>query len=581
MFIEYNVGSAPTSRLSRYRASADAGSTLPFVIVDSGNQASNGSVNFAEVYSSMVEKAMARPAQASLAATWQREGEKVKFSVQVTNLSGLTLSEENEATVHAIVYEEADVQETGRFVHAAVSTDILSLKPDASETFTLATSALSDVNWNKLHFLVMVDYRPSGSSGAYDMLQATIAEPQTLTPLTVWINQSSGQPDPAEVAPISFDVQFSAPVTGFTGSDVSISGTAPGVKSAVVEGAGTTYQVHVTGMTGPGTVIASIQGGVAWDAFGKTNLASVSFDNEVTFTPPILKVQSILRTSQDPTMAEEVAFQVIFSEAVREVDLADFELSMTGGLSGANLLTVMGSGTLWTITASTGEGSGSLRLDVRDDAVIFDIEGNPMMDLPYTTGEVYHVRLQNFTDVPTSSMYWQWIERINFAEITDGCDTFAMRYCPDQTVTRAQMAIFIERGMNGSNYTPPNATGFVFTDVSNTSFAAAWIEKLSSDGITAGCEASPLKYCPDSSINRAQMAIFLLRAKYGDTYTPPPVGVSTGFFDVPITHWAAPWIKQLAAEGITSGCGAGNYCPFQPVTRAQMAVFIVRTFDLP
>ena len=41
------------------------------------------------------------------------------------------------------------------------------------------------------------------------------------------------------------------------------------------------------------------------------------------------------------------------------------------------------------------------------------------------------------------------------------------------------------------------------------------------------------------------------------------------------------WIKQLYNEGITSGCGGGNYCPENPVTRAQMAVFLVRTFDLP
>jgi hypothetical protein len=50
---------------------------------------------------------------------------------------------------------------------------------------------------------------------------------------------------------------------------------------------------------------------------------------------------------------------------------------------------------------------------------------------------------------------------------------------------------------------------------------------------------------------------------------------------VPTTYWAAAWIKQLAAESITTGCGSGNYCPEDSVTRAQMAVFLVRTFNLP
>jgi hypothetical protein len=75
------------------------------------------------------------------------------------------------------------------------------------------------------------------------------------------------------------------------------------------------------------------------------------------------------------------------------------------------------------------------------------------------------------------------------------------------------------------------------------------------------------------------MAIFLLRAKHGAAYVPP---AATGIFaDVPTTYWAANWIEQLYAEGITTGCGIGNYCPEDPVTRAQMAVFLVRTFNLP
>jgi hypothetical protein len=47
------------------------------------------------------------------------------------------------------------------------------------------------------------------------------------------------------------------------------------------------------------------------------------------------------------------------------------------------------------------------------------------------------------------------------------------------------------------------------------------------------------------------------------------------------SYWAAAWIKQLVAEGITAGCGAGAYCPEAAVTRAQMAVFLVKTFNLP
>jgi hypothetical protein len=77
------------------------------------------------------------------------------------------------------------------------------------------------------------------------------------------------------------------------------------------------------------------------------------------------------------------------------------------------------------------------------------------------------------------------------------------------------------------------------------------------------------------------MAVFLLRSKYGPSYAPPAVGAGTGFGDVPPNYWAAAFVKQLVTEGITAGCGNGNYCPEAPVTRAQMAVFLVRTFSLP
>ena len=139
------------------------------------------------------------------------------------------------------------------------------------------------------------------------------------------------------------------------------------------------------------------------------------------------------------------------------------------------------------------------------------------------------------------------------------------------------MAVFLERGMNGSNFVPPAATGNVFNDVGAGDFAANFIERLAADGITAGCGGG--KYCPDATVTRDEMAVFLLRAKYGSAYSPP--AASGVFGDVSSGHWAAAWIEQLAAEGVTTGGGGGNYCPDSPVNRDQMAVFLVRTFSLP
>lgn len=197
-------------------------------------------------------------------------------------------------------------------------------------------------------------------------------------------------------------------------------------------------------------------------------------------------------------------------------------------------------------------------------------------NVAYTVAN-WRQRIGTFGDVPQSHWAYAWIEALVDAGVTSGCSTGSPpNYCPGATVTRAQMAIFLERGVRGSTYSPPSATGVVFGDVSFSHWAAAWIEKLASDGITGGCGGGD--YCPDSAVTRAQVAVFLLKDKHGSAYNPPaPSGV---FSDVPTSHWAAAWIEQLASEGITGGCTASTYCPESPVTRDQMAIFLVRTFNL-
>jgi len=206
-----------------------------------------------------------------------------------------------------------------------------------------------------------------------------------------------------------------------------------------------------------------------------------------------------------------------------------------------------------------------------------------------TTGQVVNFNLDDvaltpiptatFADVPATYWAWDWIDRLYNAHLTTGCSTSPLRYCPDDSVSRAQMAVFLERGLHGAAYTPPAGTGTVFADVPLSNWAVNWIEKFYADGITSGCGTSPLIYCPDAAVTRAQMAVFLMRAEHGALYTPP---AATGIFaDVPTTYWAAGWIEQLHAEGITAGCGSGNYCPEDPVTRAEMAKFLVLTFTLP
>ncbi|HEY1249865.1 MAG TPA: S-layer homology domain-containing protein [Thermoanaerobaculia bacterium] len=100
-----------------------------------------------------------------------------------------------------------------------------------------------------------------------------------------------------------------------------------------------------------------------------------------------------------------------------------------------------------------------------------------------------------------------------------------------------------------------------------------FVDAVASNQITVGCGNG--NYCPDQNIPRSQMAVFLLKAKFGSDHVPPPE-TGTVFLDVPVGSFAAAWIEELYNLGVTGGCGNGNYCPDDPVTRAQMAVFLLK-----
>ena len=130
---------------------------------------------------------------------------------------------------------------------------------------------------------------------------------------------------------------------------------------------------------------------------------------------------------------------------------------------------------------------------------------------------------------------------------------------------------------DGTVGTLPNGWIADFVDVpqGNAPFYD-WILSLVRNQVTAGVGGG--LYGVDQPTKRQQMAVFLLKGKYGICYAPPPC-TSQVFADVPCSSGFAPWINQLVAEGITGGCGGGNYCPNNPVNRQQMAVFLLKTLE--
>jgi len=185
-----------------------------------------------------------------------------------------------------------------------------------------------------------------------------------------------------------------------------------------------------------------------------------------------------------------------------------------------------------------------------------------------------------FNDVPPDSFAANFIYGAAGAGVMPGCAPQAPLYafCPAEVVTRRTMAGYIERAVHGA-LAPPPVYLAEFNDVLLGSFNADYIQGLVDDAITAGCGGG--NYCPDVPVTRAQMAVFVWKGQHG-AEAPPACTPPGSFADVPCPGgFAVDYVEGIAAEGVTAGCGSGNYCPNASITNAQMAVFLVKAFAIP
>jgi hypothetical protein len=197
--------------------------------------------------------------------------------------------------------------------------------------------------------------------------------------------------------------------------------------------------------------------------------------------------------------------------------------------------------------------------------------------------------------------YFDEVERLFNSGMTVGCGSttyfagdasvsdFTFRYyCPEGTLTRAEVSTFIEKGHHYPDVgSPGDYSPYIFTD-SVSHWGKDWIQKFYEDGFTAGCQGpgEPMKFCPDNNVTRQEIVIYLLRGKYHPGYVPPPA-VGDIFDDVPgdSAPWATNWIEDAYHQGIWDGvpsvCGSGNFCPLYDVLRGNMAIMLVNTFPIP
>ena len=324
-----------------------------------------------------------------------------------------------------------------------------------------------------------------------------------------------------------------APTWLILGSDGFLYGTS---FTGGIYGWGTVFQMDGSGAV---TVLHSFEGNP--DMFGPSSLMEASDGNFYGTRPNGgVGLGSIFRMTPDGDVSDVHVF-----EGGDGIEPASPPVQANGALYGTTpdgvlyrLLPAPAAPTISAIAPTSGPASG---------ATAFRIEGNHILVESVLVGGVASPSIVEF-DIHT-----------------------VVARAPQRTP--GSLSDVTVDNLDGSTATLPEAWFADFLDVDASHPFHDYVESIVRGGITAGCGGG--NYCVSAAVTRAQMAVFLLKAEHGSAYAPP--ACSGVFPDVPCPSPFADWIEQLAAEGITGGCGGGNYCPTNPVTRAQMAILLLKT----
>lgn len=253
----------------------------------------------------------------------------------------------------------------------------------------------------------------------------------------------------------------------------------------------------------------------------------------------------------------------------------------------------LGSSSAWiqqtsTSVASTGNGtvvytvSANTNPTPRSGTLTVVLLGGAPVNLQIQILQTGTIVAQPFNDVPIDYPPVEYINQIHTAGLTKGCSLFPPLYCPEQRISRGEMAALLIRATLGNeNFAYPNLP--YFDDVPQNHPFFKYIQKLRELAITSGCSASGAFFCPGADVTRLQMAIFLIRAKFGRLAANAGLGITpTPYFqDVAAGSAEFPFIQKMKDFGITSGCSVTQYCPGNSITRGQTAVFLARLFLTP
>src|SRR3990170_6500668 len=191
----------------------------------------------------------------------------------------------------------------------------------------------------------------------------------------------------------------------------------------------------------------------------------------------------------------------------------------------------------------------------------------------------------SFGDVPATHWAYSYIEALFQGGFVTGCQTSPRRYCGENGMTRGEAAVFVERGLHGGGFLPPQPNLGTFDDVPLLEWFAKWAEALWKDSYTAGCGLGPLRFCPLQVHTRAEATVFFERMLHGKEFLPAEISVPP-YSDVARGTWYAKWVAAAKQDGLTEPCeapaerGDARFRPEEQLTRAEAACMLAKAKQL-
>jgi uncharacterized repeat protein (TIGR01451 family) len=522
----------------------------------------------------------------SVVVTAPNEPESLASSATVSASSADPVSGNDTAAATTTVVASADLSVTQLAAPSAVcpggaatfTLNVSNAGPSAATTVSVTSTipagatlvSASGTGWSCSGTATVTCTRASLASGATAPIAIAITAPDTPGTATNNAAVSAATADPASAnnsasASVTVNPTPPAPTAG-NGGAVCVGETLQLTASAV---AGATYA-----WTGPNGFVSALQNPTIPNAtLAAAGLYSVTVTLDGCTSAPATTTAEV---NPLPTAV------VSGDAAICEGDSTEISAALTGtgpwsltwsdgfvqnvGVSPATRTVSPVDTTIYTVTSVSdahcaGAGSGQAEVEVGDPVA------TPTLTAPVSAAVGATGLAASVADHPGATYAWA----LSGGTITSGQGTSAITF--DAGAPGTTMALSVTETSGAcTSAAAAQAIQVDFLDVPPPHIFHDFVNTIARNGVTAGCGSG--NFCPEAPNTRAQMAVFLLKSKFGADHVPPdPVGI---FDDVPVDNPFAPWIEEIAALQITAGCGGANYCPNAPVTRSQMAVFLLK-----